>query len=88
MGRVPEHRWACPPPGGEGCSPYSGFGFSCVSSCVRTNVILFPQQEAALEAHLVPVLHSLWPWLLMDDSLMQNALQLLCVYTANFPNGK
>lgn len=24
----------------------------------------------------------------MDDSLMQVALQLLCVYTANFPNGK
>uniref|UniRef100_A0A8C5XEA1 Rotatin n=1 Tax=Microcebus murinus TaxID=30608 RepID=A0A8C5XEA1_MICMU len=44
-------------------------------------------KEAALEAHLVPVLHSLWPWLLMDDSLMQTALQLLCVYTANFPNG-
>lgn len=44
-------------------------------------------KEAALESHLVPVLHSLWPWLLMDDSLMQIALQLLCVYTANFPNG-
>uniref|UniRef100_A0A8C0WXA4 Rotatin n=1 Tax=Castor canadensis TaxID=51338 RepID=A0A8C0WXA4_CASCN len=44
-------------------------------------------KEAALGAHLVPVLHSLWPWLLMDDSLMQIALQLLCVYTANFPNG-
>ncbi|KAM5219585.1 rotatin isoform 2-T2 [Hipposideros larvatus] len=44
-------------------------------------------KEAALEAHLVPVLHSLWPWLLMDDSLMHIALQLLCVYTANFPNG-
>ncbi|XP_049755865.1 rotatin isoform X1 [Elephas maximus indicus] len=44
-------------------------------------------KEAALEAHLVPVLHSLWPWLLMDDSLMQIALQLLCVYTANYPNG-
>ncbi|XP_037364313.1 rotatin isoform X2 [Talpa occidentalis] len=44
-------------------------------------------KEAALEAHLVPVLHGLWPWLLMDDSLMQAALQLLCVYTANFPNG-
>ncbi|XP_060232941.1 rotatin [Meriones unguiculatus] len=42
---------------------------------------------AALEARLVPVLHSLWPWLLMDDSLMQIALQLLCVYTANFPAG-
>ncbi|XP_060030017.1 rotatin isoform X2 [Erinaceus europaeus] len=44
-------------------------------------------KEAALEAHLVPVLHSLWPWLLLEDSLMQTALQLLCVYTANFPNG-
>ncbi|XP_023563198.1 rotatin isoform X2 [Octodon degus] len=44
-------------------------------------------KEAALAARLVPVLHSLWPWLLMDDSLMQIALQLLCVYTANFPNG-
>ncbi|XP_068419530.1 rotatin isoform X1 [Eschrichtius robustus] len=44
-------------------------------------------KESALEAHLVPVLHALWPWLLMDDSLMQTALQLLCVYTANFPNG-
>nr|XP_045233745.1 rotatin isoform X3 [Macaca fascicularis] len=44
-------------------------------------------KEAALEAHLVPVLHSLWPWILMDDSLMQISLQLLCVYTANFPNG-
>uniref|UniRef100_A0ABK0LR02 Rotatin n=1 Tax=Rattus norvegicus TaxID=10116 RepID=A0ABK0LR02_RAT len=42
---------------------------------------------AAFEAHLVPVLHSLWPWLLMEDSLMQIALQLLCVYTANFPTG-
>ncbi|XP_005373111.1 PREDICTED: rotatin [Chinchilla lanigera] len=44
-------------------------------------------KEAALAAQLVPVMHSLWPWLLMDDSLMQIALQLLCVYTANFPNG-
>ncbi|EHB11609.1 Rotatin, partial [Heterocephalus glaber] len=44
-------------------------------------------KEAALGAQLVPVLHSLWPWLLMDDSLLQIALQLLCVYTANFPNG-
>ncbi|XP_006892807.1 PREDICTED: rotatin [Elephantulus edwardii] len=43
-------------------------------------------KEAALEAHLVPVLHSLWPWLLMDDSLLQISLQLLCVYTANYPS--
>ena len=59
-------------------------------SIIQTNATLplFPPQEAALDAHLVPVLHALWPWLLMDDSLMQVALQLLCVYTANFPNGK
>uniref|UniRef100_A0A8C8RE34 Rotatin n=1 Tax=Pelusios castaneus TaxID=367368 RepID=A0A8C8RE34_9SAUR len=51
---------------------------------------LFRNEEckvAALEAHLVPVLHSLWPWILMDDSLMQIALHLLCVYTANYPTG-
>ncbi|XP_056377432.1 rotatin [Hyla sarda] len=42
-------------------------------------------KAAALESQLVPVLHSLWPWLLMDDTLMQGALQVLCVYTANFP---
>ncbi|XP_029446758.1 rotatin isoform X2 [Rhinatrema bivittatum] len=40
-------------------------------------------KSVALEVHLVPVLHSLWPWLLMDDVLMQAALQLLCVYTAD-----
>lgn len=66
------------------------FYFNFIFSYIQTNTvrISFSQQEAALEAHLVPVLHSLWPWLLMDDSLMQIALQLLCVYTANFPNGK
>lgn len=42
----------------------------------------------ALECQLAPVLHSLWPWLLMDEALMLGALQLLCVYTANFPAGK
>ncbi|XP_045152011.1 rotatin [Echinops telfairi] len=47
----------------------------------------FSAQEAALEAHLAPVLHSLWPWLMMNDSLLQIALQLLCVYTANYPEG-
>uniref|UniRef100_A0A7M4EF81 Rotatin n=1 Tax=Crocodylus porosus TaxID=8502 RepID=A0A7M4EF81_CROPO len=41
----------------------------------------------ALEAHLVPLLHCLWPWFLMDDSLMQIGLHLLCVYTANHPAG-
>lgn len=59
---------------------------SCASSLPL--MPYFPlSQEAALHAHLVPVLHTLWPWLLMDDLLMQTALQLLCVYTANFPNG-
>lgn len=42
---------------------------------------------AALKAHLVPVLHSLWPWFLTDNSSMQIALHLLCVYTANYPSG-
>ncbi|XP_069075998.1 rotatin isoform X2 [Pleurodeles waltl] len=44
-------------------------------------------KAAALEAHLVPVLHSLWPWILMDDPLMQAVLHLLCVYTADYPAG-
>ncbi|XP_061220635.1 rotatin isoform X1 [Neopsephotus bourkii] len=51
---------------------------------------LFQNEEckiAALKAHLVPVLHSLWPWFLVDDSSMQIALHLLCVYTANYPTG-
>ncbi|NXU83630.1 RTTN protein, partial [Xiphorhynchus elegans] len=51
---------------------------------------LFQNEEckmAALKAHLVPVLHSLWPWFLTDDSSMQIALHLLCVYTANYPAG-
>lgn len=55
---------------------------------LMAGLISFLKQVAAFEAHLVPVLHSLWPWLLMEDSLMQIALQLLCVYTANFPTGK
>ncbi|XP_010116166.1 PREDICTED: rotatin, partial [Chlamydotis macqueenii] len=51
---------------------------------------LFQNEEckmAALKAHLVPVVHSLWPWFLVDDSSMQIALHLLCVYTANYPEG-
>uniref|UniRef100_A0A672U440 Rotatin n=1 Tax=Strigops habroptila TaxID=2489341 RepID=A0A672U440_STRHB len=44
-------------------------------------------EMAALKTHLVPVLHSLWPWFLMDDSSMQIALHLLCVYTTNYPAG-
>ncbi|KAM8967857.1 rotatin isoform 2-T2 [Pelodytes ibericus] len=42
-------------------------------------------KAAALDSQLASVVHSLWPWFLMDDTLMQDALQLLCVYTANFP---
>ncbi|NWS75872.1 RTTN protein, partial [Crotophaga sulcirostris] len=51
---------------------------------------LFENEEckmAALKAHLVPVLHSLWLWFLIDDDSMQIALHLLCVYTANYPAG-
>ncbi|KFU88119.1 Rotatin, partial [Chaetura pelagica] len=51
---------------------------------------LFQNEEckmAALKGHLVPVLHSLWPWFLTDDSSMQIALHLLCVYTANYSAG-
>ncbi|XP_060100048.1 rotatin isoform X2 [Heteronotia binoei] len=44
-------------------------------------------KAAALGTQLVSVLHSMWPWLLMDDSLMQTTLHLLCVYTANYPSG-
>ncbi|KAJ7338639.1 hypothetical protein JRQ81_012541, partial [Phrynocephalus forsythii] len=44
-------------------------------------------KAAAVGTHLISVLHSLWPWLLMDDSLMQTTLHLLCVYTANYPSG-
>ncbi|NXN22206.1 RTTN protein, partial [Nycticryphes semicollaris] len=51
---------------------------------------LFQNDEckmAALKAHLVPVLHSLWPWFLIDDSSLHIALHLLCVYTADCPEG-
>ncbi|NXP50049.1 RTTN protein, partial [Heliornis fulica] len=51
---------------------------------------LFQNEEckmAALKTHLVPVLHSLWPWFLIDDDSMQIALHLLCVYTTNYPAG-
>ncbi|XP_070603560.1 rotatin isoform X2 [Erythrolamprus reginae] len=44
-------------------------------------------KAAALGTYLISILHSLWPWLLMDESLMQAALHLLCVYTANYSSG-
>ncbi|KAK1172118.1 hypothetical protein AOXY_G4615 [Acipenser oxyrinchus oxyrinchus] len=40
---------------------------------------------AATETRLVNIVHALWSWFLTDDVLMQAALQLLCVYTANCP---
>ncbi|XP_041100372.1 rotatin isoform X3 [Polyodon spathula] len=40
---------------------------------------------AATDTRLVNVVHALWSWFLTDDVLMQAALQLLCVYTANCP---
>uniref|UniRef100_UPI00398F126B rotatin isoform X1 n=1 Tax=Pristiophorus japonicus TaxID=55135 RepID=UPI00398F126B len=51
-------------------------------NCLHHNVEC---KVAASDAHLVSAVHSLWPWLLMDDALMLAALKLLCVYTANLP---
>ncbi|XP_072118621.1 rotatin isoform X3 [Mobula birostris] len=51
-------------------------------NCLHHNIEC---KVAASDAHLVSAVHSLWPWLLMDDVLMLEALKLLCVYTANLP---
>ncbi|KAB5533141.1 hypothetical protein PHYPO_G00128390 [Pangasianodon hypophthalmus] len=40
-------------------------------------------KEVATDLKLSSVLLSLWPWLLLNDSGMIAALELLCVYTAN-----
>uniref|UniRef100_A0AAY4AKU5 Rotatin N-terminal domain-containing protein n=1 Tax=Denticeps clupeoides TaxID=299321 RepID=A0AAY4AKU5_9TELE len=40
-------------------------------------------KAAATDSRLASVIHSLWPWLLLDDDAMAAALELLCVYTAN-----
>ncbi|XP_043923077.1 rotatin [Protopterus annectens] len=40
---------------------------------------------AAVESRLAIIIYSLWPWFVMDDVLMQAALQLLSVFTANCP---
>ncbi|KAJ3611170.1 hypothetical protein NHX12_021186, partial [Muraenolepis orangiensis] len=37
---------------------------------------------AAVDARLPGALHALWPWLLLDDAVMEASLELLCVYTA------
>ncbi|XP_056440624.1 rotatin [Gadus chalcogrammus] len=39
-------------------------------------------KEVAVDAHLPRALHALWAWLLLDDGVMEAALELLCVYTA------
>ncbi|XP_037829180.1 rotatin isoform X2 [Kryptolebias marmoratus] len=39
----------------------------------------------AADARLTPTLYALWPWLLFDDTTMEAALELLCVYTADCP---
>ncbi|MFT7809161.1 rotatin [Arapaima gigas] len=38
---------------------------------------------AATDSRLAHVVHELWPWLLLDDSLMTDTLEMLCIYTAN-----
>ncbi|XP_060755970.1 rotatin isoform X2 [Neoarius graeffei] len=40
-------------------------------------------KEVATDLKLSSVVLSLWPWLLLNDSGMMAALELLCVYTAN-----
>ncbi|KAJ8277701.1 hypothetical protein GJAV_G00078770 [Gymnothorax javanicus] len=40
-------------------------------------------KTAASDSCLAQAVHALWPWLLQDDSAMEAALELLCVYTAN-----
>ncbi|XP_077365448.1 rotatin isoform X2 [Festucalex cinctus] len=40
----------------------------------------------AKDTCLALVLHALWPWLLLDDSILEAALELLCVYTADCPS--
>ncbi|XP_032359217.1 rotatin isoform X2 [Etheostoma spectabile] len=37
----------------------------------------------ATDARLTLALYALWPWLLLDDPIMEAVLELLCVYTAN-----
>ncbi|XP_054621802.1 rotatin isoform X2 [Dunckerocampus dactyliophorus] len=39
----------------------------------------------ARDARFTLVIHTLWPWLLLDDPVMEAVLELLCVYTADCP---
>ncbi|XP_029110935.1 rotatin [Scleropages formosus] len=41
---------------------------------------------AATDSRLGQVVHALWAWLLSDDVLMAETLEMLCVYTANCPS--
>ncbi|XP_076868967.1 rotatin isoform X2 [Brachyhypopomus gauderio] len=40
-------------------------------------------KEVATECRLAAVLLALWPWLVLHDQVMNPALELLCVYTAD-----
>ncbi|XP_066500851.1 rotatin isoform X2 [Hoplias malabaricus] len=40
-------------------------------------------KDVATDLRLCSSLLALWPWLLLHDSVMSSALELLCVYTAN-----
>ncbi|KAI4902317.1 hypothetical protein NFI96_016186, partial [Prochilodus magdalenae] len=40
-------------------------------------------KDVATDLRLTTTLLALWPWLLLHDSIMTAALELLCVYTAN-----
>ncbi|XP_028424991.1 rotatin isoform X1 [Perca flavescens] len=40
-------------------------------------------KAVATDARLTLALYALWPWLLLDDPIMEAVLELLCVYTAN-----
>uniref|UniRef100_A0A3Q3IER7 Rotatin n=1 Tax=Monopterus albus TaxID=43700 RepID=A0A3Q3IER7_MONAL len=37
----------------------------------------------ATDARLTLALYALWPWILLDDPIIEAVLELLCVYTAN-----
>lgn len=57
-------------------------------SCLINEFIIFSLQAVATELRLAAVLLALWPWFLLDDLTMTAALELLCVYTANYTAGQ
>uniref|UniRef100_A0A3B3RUR3 Rotatin n=1 Tax=Paramormyrops kingsleyae TaxID=1676925 RepID=A0A3B3RUR3_9TELE len=44
---------------------------------------ILPLQASACDSRLAFAVAPLWPWLLLDDRLMEAALELLCVFTAS-----